>query len=121
MDPDIAVMNYELTEKQQKLYDFIVSYHRRVGTPPAIREMCEHMGFSSTNSAVCMLDLLIKKGAIERLDGIRIRSFVATSTDIKVEFDYGGVVNIGSDRHSLVLSKKQACELYIKLKRALTT
>jgi SOS-response transcriptional repressor LexA len=61
----------ELTQKQQAVYDFIVSYLCKHHRPPSRADIRDGMGFASANSASEYLDRLEKKGAITLLDGDR--------------------------------------------------
>ena len=55
-----------LTNKAQRIYDFIVEEQERVGYPPSVREICEYMGLKSTSSSHSYLKLLEAKGLIKR-------------------------------------------------------
>jgi repressor LexA len=54
-----------LTERQQRVLDFIVEFMRAEGFPPTRAEICEALGFRSPNAAEDHLRALVKKGAIE--------------------------------------------------------
>lgn len=58
-----------LTERQQRVLDFIVEFMRAEGFPPTRAEICEALGFRSPNAAEDHLRALVKKGAIEMLPG----------------------------------------------------
>lgn len=55
-----------LTNKVQRIYDFIVEEQERVGYPPSVREICEYMGLKSTSSSHSYLKLLEAKWLIKR-------------------------------------------------------
>ena len=53
-----------LTDRQQQIYDFIVSYVQEQLYPPSIREIRDGTGLKSTSSVVGHLKALEKKGMI---------------------------------------------------------
>src|SRR5687767_6944309 len=57
-----------LTERQQKVLDFIARSIDERGYPPTLREIGEHMGIRSTNGVNDHLKALEKKGYLERED-----------------------------------------------------
>ena len=57
-----------LTDKQQKIYNFIRKHIETKGFPPAIRDICEEFGISSPNGVMCHLKALQKKGYIHRVE-----------------------------------------------------
>ena len=58
-----------LTERQQRVLDFIVDFMDTEGFPPTRAEICVALGFRSPNAAEDHLRALVKKGAIEMLPG----------------------------------------------------
>ena len=58
-----------LTERQQRVLDFITDFMRAEGFPPTRAEICDALGFRSPNAAEDHLRVLVKKGAIEMLPG----------------------------------------------------
>ena len=58
-----------LTERQQRVLDFIIDFMRAEGFPPTRAEICSALGFRSPNAAEDHLRALVKKGAIEMLPG----------------------------------------------------
>jgi len=58
-----------LTDRQQRVMDFIVDFMDTEGFPPTRAEICEALGFRSPNAAEDHLRALVKKGAIEMLPG----------------------------------------------------
>ncbi len=59
----------ELTESQQKIYDFLVEKSSD-GIPPTVREICEGTGFKSTSSVHAHLKTLENMGYITRRAGL---------------------------------------------------
>lgn len=60
-----------LTERQREALEFIARMVDERGYPPSVRELCEHMGISSTRGALRHLEALEKKGYISRDTGAR--------------------------------------------------
>lgn len=60
-----STMNY-LTGRQRDIFDFIESRIRTNGVAPTLQEISNHFGFSSTASAQKHVNLLVKKGFLER-------------------------------------------------------
>jgi len=58
-----------LTERQQRVLDFIVDFMDTEGFPPTRAEICDALGFRSPNAAEDHLRALVRKGAIEMLAG----------------------------------------------------
>jgi len=58
-----------LTDRQQRVLDFIIDFMDTEGFPPTRAEICEALGFRSPNAAEDHLRALVKKGAIEMLPG----------------------------------------------------
>lgn len=59
----------EMTEKQRKVYDFIIAYKKKWdGSSPTIREIATEMGIS-THSAHQHVILIEKKGVLKRNPG----------------------------------------------------
>jgi repressor LexA len=59
-----AVMG--LSERQQKMYEFINRFGRDKGRPPTIREIGAHVGISSTSVVNYNLNILVREGLIQR-------------------------------------------------------
>jgi repressor LexA len=57
-----------LTDKQEKIYNFIRRHIETKGFPPAIRDICDEFGISSPNGVMCHLKALQKKGYINRVE-----------------------------------------------------
>lgn len=54
------------TEGQKRVLAFIHTFQRDNGMPPTLREICKHLGASSSNAAATFIDGLIKKGLLRR-------------------------------------------------------
>ena len=67
-----------LTSVQSKALNFINDTLLEVGTPPTLRELCEHMGFSAIGSAQDIVAALRKKGFLETQERQAARAFVLT-------------------------------------------
>lgn len=63
-DGDLARM--PLTPRQAKALQFIKDTVRDRGYPPALRELCEHIGLTSTSSAKYVVDILAARGYVRR-------------------------------------------------------
>ena len=63
-------MRTELSERQQRILDFIQEFIGEQQFPPSIREIGRRVGISSTSVVKYNLDALEKKGYIERADDI---------------------------------------------------
>ncbi|HUU00851.1 MAG TPA: transcriptional repressor LexA [Myxococcota bacterium] len=84
----------ELTARQQQLLSFIEEYAIEHGFPPAIREMADHMGISSTNGVNDHLKALERKGYLSREKGLKSRAIrlAAPSRAHPAERDDGAAV-----------------------------
>ena len=59
-------MTRGLTDKQEKILNFIVEYVGDKGYPPSIREIGNEFGISSLRGVTVHLDALERKGMIKR-------------------------------------------------------
>ena len=59
----------KLTEKQQKVLDYVTGCIDSNGFPPTLREIAAHMGLSGNVSVIQYLDALEKKGYLRRESG----------------------------------------------------
>uniref|UniRef100_UPI002F3FA72B transcriptional repressor LexA n=1 Tax=Enterocloster clostridioformis TaxID=1531 RepID=UPI002F3FA72B len=82
-----------LTNKAQRIYDFIVEEQVRVGYPPSVREICEYMGLKSTSSSHSYLKLLEAKGLIKR-DPTKPRALeiISNKTEQQCKIIYAPIV-----------------------------
>ncbi|RLE27710.1 MAG: hypothetical protein DRJ65_02000 [Acidobacteria bacterium] len=90
-------MNF-LTSRQQDILAFIESRIMAHGVAPTLREISEHFGFSSTASAQKHVNLLVRKGFLER-DKHQKRGLTVVeevSVTPAVTLDLVGVVAAGS-------------------------
>lgn len=55
-----------LTQKQQKVLDFLKAAIKKNGYPPTVREICDAVGLSSTSTVHAHLETLERKGYIKR-------------------------------------------------------
>jgi len=58
-----------LTEKQQKVYEFVWMFREQRGYCCTIRELMDHFGMDSPNGVMCHLWPLRKKGWVTWEDG----------------------------------------------------
>ena len=70
-----------VTDRQQEVFNFIVTYLEDKGYPPTIREMQMGLGIGSLRGVTIHLDALQKKGYIERLSA---RDGPRTSRGIRI-------------------------------------
>ena len=66
-----------LTDKQQQIYDYIVSFSSQYGYPPSVREIGEHVGLKSPSTVHFHLKGLEEAGLIARAEG-RTRAITVT-------------------------------------------
>ncbi len=71
-----------ITARQQQVLDFIRDHLAVRGYPPSIREICERLGFKSTNGARNALMSLERKGEIRRSPALS-RGIVLTGSQTK--------------------------------------
>ena len=55
-----------LSERQQRIYEFITKFTRDKGRPPTIREIGSHVGISSTSVVNYNLNILVREGMLQR-------------------------------------------------------
>ena len=55
-----------LSERQQKIYEFINKFYRDKGRPPTIREIGSVVGITSTSVVNYNLNILVREGLIQR-------------------------------------------------------
>lgn len=66
-----------MTDKQERLLQFILDFHKENGYSPSIREMAQGMGVSAPSTIKAMLDRLEAKGMLTKSSG-RARSLTTT-------------------------------------------
>jgi repressor LexA len=64
-------MTRGLTDKQQRILDFLMEYVNDKGYPPSIREIGNHFNISSLRGVTVHLDALERKGMIKRANTSR--------------------------------------------------
>jgi len=78
-------MTKELTDRQNKVFEYICDYSSEHQRSPALAEISAHFGFSSANAARCHLEHIAKKGYITLIPkmarGIKINKPYAQETD----------------------------------------
>jgi repressor LexA len=74
----------KLTDKQSRIFDFIVSWQGKNGYPPTQAEIRDHFGFRSPTAVRSHLSLIERKGYVElnsgKARGIRLASLPFSST-----------------------------------------
>ncbi len=83
----------ELTERQKKVYDFVVSYVDKHGYPPSVRDVARAFRITP-RGAMIHLDALEKKGYITR--GRRARSIRILSRSESVRLPVIGTIAAGT-------------------------
>ena len=71
-------MKQALTDKQKRVYDFLLRYIDENGYPPTVRDVCAALHYGSTATVQNYLDSLERKGYIER-GGQKNRSITITA------------------------------------------
>ncbi|MBD3674691.1 MAG: hypothetical protein HUJ26_14300 [Planctomycetaceae bacterium] len=73
--PPLAATNQKpLTERQQRVYDYLIEFTLEHGFQPSVREMMAALEIESPNGIVCHLRALHKKGWIRRSDDQQSRA-----------------------------------------------
>jgi repressor LexA len=88
----------ELTGAQKRVLEFIHSCAESSGSPPTLREICAHMGYSSIGSAQDMIQALRRKGFLENPTRQAARSFSLTEKARRVA---GEAIGIAADVFSI--------------------
>lgn len=60
-----------LTRRQYEVLEFIKSFIARNGYSPTVREISDHMGYSSASTAFSIVEALVKKGCVRKNRGPR--------------------------------------------------
>lgn len=60
---------HELTDRQRKVYNYILTYSKQHGYPPTMQEMAKHLGVTGNLGVIKHLNALEKKGFITRVSG----------------------------------------------------
>ena len=77
-----------MTEREQEIYDFLVTYTVENGFPPSIKDIMKYSGHKSTSTVAGYLDSLEKKGKIKRM-GKSPRAIWIEDITIKRGREYG--------------------------------
>lgn len=87
-----------MTNKQQKLLDFMVAYWQKSGIPPSIREMCTHMNISSPNGIMGHLLALEKNGYVVNTGSGRARCWQPKNRSLDVTCPHcGGEIEVAEE------------------------
>lgn len=86
-------MASSLSERQQRMYDFISRFSREKGRPPTIREIGGHVGISSTSVVNYNLNILQREGLIAREKEVS-RGLRVIGSHTKATVDANGGVQI---------------------------
>lgn len=108
-------MRPELTERQQKILDFIVKEIQQRGFPPTLREISTEFGISSTQGVRRHIDALEKKGYIERDSGARSISVSSDILDLRPNIDVVSVPLLGEVAAGQPIFADQNIEEHITL------
>lgn len=103
-----------LTDKEQKIYDYIISEQERVGYPPSVREICEYMGLKSTSSSHNYLVSLESKGLIKR-DPTKPRALEVLKPEEKIQCEIIHVPIIGDVAAGVPILANQNVDGYCPL------
>ena len=86
-------MLHTLTERQQELYDFIVTSTADNGIQPSYAEMAQHMWVSSPNAIRDMVAILERKGYVQRTG--KVRAMKIFLLGIVAAFFHAAIHNLG--------------------------
>ena len=103
-----------MTDKQERLLNFILDFHKEHGYSPSIREMAQGMGVSSPSTIKAMLDRLEAKGMLTKSSG-RARSLTA----VMQEEEDKGIPVIGRIVAGTPVMAEENIEGYIPVKEFL--
>jgi repressor LexA len=70
LSPRVIARRAGLTDRQREVLGAIEYSLSKRGYPPTVRELANGLGLSSTNGVAQMLDVLERKGVIERDLGV---------------------------------------------------
>lgn len=69
------------TARQRQIHEFMCTYQDEHGAPPTLREIAEHIGATSTNTATDHIRSLARRGMVRRAPGrARARGWVPVRT-----------------------------------------
>lgn len=81
----------QLTEKQQQIYDYIVSFTEEYGYPPSVREIGEAVGLKSPSTVHFHMKGLRAAGLISQAEG-KTRAITVTNAEMRPRRDQVPVV-----------------------------
>ena len=88
-----------LNETLEIIYSYIVSYVKKEGYPPSVREICQGVGIRSTSTVHAHLHRLMEEGRIEYVPGkrraIMIKNEEDSSTSAATKIPLVGTVTAG--------------------------
>ncbi len=103
-----------LTERQEQVLRFILSWIRENSSPPTITEIANHLGIPYPKSAGTHLDALEKKGYIQRIPGkargIRLLAKASEYNDAQVSAEWLTIPRIGRIRAGLATGSDSLAE-----------
>jgi repressor LexA len=70
LSPRVIARRADLTDRQREVLGAIEYSIAKRGHPPTVRELANGLGLSSTNGVAQLLDVLERKGVIERDLGV---------------------------------------------------
>ena len=103
-----------MTDKQERLLNFILDFHKEHGYSPSIREMAQGMGVSSPSTIKAMLDRLEAKGMLTKSSGI-----ARSLTTVIQEDENKGIPVIGRIVAGTPVMAEENIEGYIPVKEFL--
>ena len=103
-----------MTDKQERLLNFILDFHKEHGYSPSIREMAQGMGVSSPSTIKAMLDRLEAKGMLTKSSGI-----ARSLTTVIQEDEDKGIPVIGRIVAGTPVMAEENIEGYIPVKEFL--
>lgn len=103
-----------MTDKQERLLNFILDFHKEHGYSPSIREMAQGMGVSSPSTIKAMLDRLEAKGMLTKSSGI-----ARSLTTVMQEDEDKGIPVIGRIVAGTPVMAEENIEGYIPVKEFL--
>jgi repressor LexA len=59
-----------ISVRQQEFLEFLAGYEKRNGVSPTFREIALGMNITSKGSVSAMIDMLVKKGVVQRDDRV---------------------------------------------------
>lgn len=63
----------QITPKQERVYQFVCDYHSTHGDMPKLRVIARALGYEHDASVKSMIDALIKRGLLARVEGARAK------------------------------------------------